>query len=133
MNMADERIKLGRKGEKIAGKFLKHKGYKIVQRNYRCRFGEIDLIAVDGEYLVFVEVKTRSESGAISPKHAVGPAKQRRIARLAAHFLCNDSHVKAQPFCRFDVVAVTTDPGGGRPSVELIQNAFQLEGIKLTI
>ena len=60
--MVEKRLMLGKRGEKVAARFLKRKGCKIVQRNYRCNFGEIDLIAANGEYLVFVEVKTRSDN-----------------------------------------------------------------------
>lgn len=131
--MPDERQALGKKGEKIAEKFLKRKGYKVLQRNYRCSFGEIDLIAVDGDYLVFVEVKTRSEVGSILPQHAVDLRKQRRLARLAAYFLSSNPRMKTQPPCRFDVVAISTNARGKKPSVELFQDAFQLKDTRFTL
>jgi putative endonuclease len=126
--MNDRRKILGKKGERIAEKFLRRRGYKIVERNYRCSFGEIDLIAIDGEYLVFVEVKTRSSAGPAPPQQAVNGPKQRRLARLAAHFLTHSRHLNPReegpPNCRFDVVAVSTTEPGGKASVELFQNAF---------
>ncbi len=131
--MQDERKALGKKGEKIAEKFLKRRGYKIVERNYRCRFGEVDLIAVDGECLVFVEVKTRRDGGSIPPQLAVDRRKQSRLAHLAAYFLSHNPSLKTQPQCRFDVVAVITDARGKKPSIELFQNAFLPKDTRFTI
>ncbi len=75
---------LGAKGEDIAEKYLKKKGYRIVERNYRCRLGEIDIIALDGRSLVFIEVKTRRNQNYGRPCEAVNAVKVRHIQRTAA-------------------------------------------------
>lgn len=112
----------GKAGEDRAAGFLAEKGFRILFRNYRSRFGEIDIIAENGAYLVFAEVKTR-ESGALTgPLEAVTPAKRRRIAKTALLYL--ESHpTRLQP--RFDVIAVETSGEGRRIlSVRHLQNAF---------
>jgi putative endonuclease len=94
----------GNRGERLAAKTLKAKGYRIVARNCRSRWGEIDLIAMDGDTLVFVEVKTRSHAETGRPEEAVTLTKQRQISRAATAWLHKhrlDSHR-----CRFDVIAI---------------------------
>jgi len=101
----DDRAELGRAGEKQARKFLQRKRYRIVTRNYRCPLGEIDLIALDGKTVVFVEVKTRTANQHADPEESVTPAKQERIVRCAEFFLKQTgSDDRAS---RFDVVAIT--------------------------
>ena len=96
----------GCRGELAAADCLRRKGYEILERNYRSRYGEIDLIARDGDYLVFVEVKTRGSRSVSLPREAVGRAKQSKLIRTALLYL--SSHPGAlQP--RFDVVEVFTD------------------------
>ena len=117
----DERSVLGQVGEKHAARFLRRQGYRIVKRNYRCPVGEIDLITLDGDMIVFVEVKTRSSREHADPQDAVTPTKQRRLTRSAKSFLTlTDSLERA---CRFDVIAITLD--GRKPlEIEHIQDAF---------
>ena len=91
----------GRQGEDCAARFLERKGYRILARNYRTRFGEIDLIAQQGEFLAFVEVKTRTENGWGRPAEAVSAAKQRRILLAAQEYL---QLVACEWQPRFDVV-----------------------------
>ena len=87
----------------LAARFLREKGYTILAANYRSRFGEIDIIATDEHYIVFVEVKARSEDAIYAPREAVTAAKQQRILKTAACFL--ESHVTdLQP--RFDVIEI---------------------------
>lgn len=115
------RADIGRAGEATAARLLRDRGYKILARNYRCRHGEIDIVAFeDGEY-VFVEVKTRLTDEKGSALDAVTPAKQRKLARVAEQYLA-ERGLDDRP-CRFDVVAVT--PGGGRAD-EVVRGAFML-------
>ncbi|MBQ3068883.1 MAG: YraN family protein [Clostridia bacterium] len=90
-------------GEVLAARFLRDKGYTILSSNYHSRFGEIDIIAVDGPYIVFVEVKARSESSFISPREAVTKSKQDKILRTASLYM-RAYPSNLQP--RFDVVEV---------------------------
>lgn len=121
--MSDPTKELGRKGERLAAEFLARAGYAIVARNYRARSGELDLIAKEGDTLVFVEVKTRRAGAAVGPFEAVTAAKRRQMARVALDYLTR-SGVGERP-ARFDVVAVTF--GSGPPQVELMKNAFGLD------
>lgn len=107
----------GARYEEAAAVYLQNQGYQILERNFRCRQGEIDLIARDREYLVFVEVKYRRTSRQGEPAEAVGPKKQLRIRKTAAYYLYLH-RIPESVLCRFDVVAV----GGDR--IRLIQNAF---------
>ncbi|HCR44501.1 MAG TPA: YraN family protein [Ruminococcaceae bacterium] len=110
----------GALGEDYAAGFLKNKGYIIIERNYRSRFGEIDVIAADSKYIVFVEVKTRSPECMVSPFEAVTRAKQLKIIKTAACYL-QKNPCRLQP--RFDVMGVTA--GGGKVfSAEYLENAF---------
>lgn len=112
---------LGRDGEKAAAEYLVRAGLRILQRNFNCKFGEIDLIARDGETLVFVEVKTRRDESAAAPEESIGPGKQRQLARVARHWLATHG----QPDCayRFDAVSVVW-PEGGKPDIRHIVEAF---------
>ena len=96
---------------------LKISGYDIVEHNFSCRFGEIDLIARKDSYLIFVEVKYRSNRGYGSPCEAVDHRKQKRISNAAAFYLRRYGYPMDQP-CRFDVAQVSAD------AVELMENAF---------
>lgn len=110
----------GAYGEDVAVQYLENRGYRIVQRNFRCPLGEIDLVAMEGKYLVFIEVKCRTSRRFGHPAEAVDSRKQRRLGRLAHYFLKKyDLHGHA---CRFDVVSLLPNKSGW--SVELFQNAF---------
>jgi putative endonuclease len=119
--MANERRQLGIDGERAAERFLRRRGYTIVERNYRCRLGEVDLIALDRRTVVFVEVKTRRSTRFGSPVDDVDLRKQRQIARAAECYL--DAHRLHDRAVRFDVVAVWPDEHGGL-TCELMQDAF---------
>ena len=108
---------LGRKGEAVAEARMRREGYRILERNYRNAYGEIDLIAVEGETLVFVEVKSRRTGTYGPPEMAVDRKKQRRISRAALGYLT--ARGGASRPCRFDVVSVQGD------AVDLIRNAFE--------
>ena len=112
---------MGTKGEDSALRFLKHRGYRIIQRNYRCRFGEVDIIAADGDIIVFIEVKSRTSDAFGRPEEAVVTRKQQRISQTARHYLA--VHDLVDRDARFDVVAIHFSPGG--ETVELIQDAFE--------
>jgi putative endonuclease len=116
----------GQRGELAAARYLKRKGYRIVARGNRAPLGELDLVAVDGRTVVFVEVKTRQTQDAGHPAEAVDTAKQRQLTRLAVDFL--RSHRLLDHPARFDVVAVTWAEGKRRPTIEHYQNAFDALG-----
>ena len=118
MTMA--RQQLGILGEKLAVEELERRGYAITARRYRTPCGEIDIVAEDGETLVFVEVKARETAEFGTAAEAVTPWKQRRLVRMARDYLTRE-RVADRP-CRFDVVAIMFD--GPAPAVELFQNAF---------
>ncbi len=111
----------GNQGERLAAKTLKQKGYRILARNCRSRWGEIDLIAMDGNWIVFVEVKTRSSTDKGRPHDAVTISKQRQISRAASAWLQRNRLHNHR--CRFDVVAIVWRTGQ-EPLIEHIQSAF---------
>jgi putative endonuclease len=119
--MSDYRITLGRRGEDFAAKYLRELGYTIIEQNFRVKCGEIDIIAREGDYLVFVEVKTRSGTGFGSPAEAVNYRKQQQIIKTALVYLSQNNLHESQ--VRFDVAAVMM-PKSKPPSIELIRNAF---------
>ncbi|MBN1105789.1 MAG: YraN family protein [Deltaproteobacteria bacterium] len=120
--MTQERLDLGREGERLALKKIESLGYTCVLRNYRCPLGEVDLIAKDGETLVFVEIKTRKGRGLGYAKEAVTARKKRQLSRVAL------AYMKANECCdtkaRFDVVAVHLGREGNR--IEVVKDAFDL-------
>lgn len=116
------RMRTGKRGEELAAAYLAEAGYRIVERNYRCIFGEIDIVAEEGETLVFVEVKSRRSEAYGDPQLAVGHEKQKKISRIAMHYLA-ESRLRHRP-ARFDVVAVKLLPEGHK--IELIRDAFEL-------
>lgn len=120
--MAD--ISSGVVGEIVASRFLREKGYDVLTANYRCRFGEIDIIARDGDYIVFVEVKTRGENAIFTPREAVTLSKQKKLLKTASFFM--QAHkTKLQP--RFDVIEVYASALSPLQPKEIdhIQNAFE--------
>ena len=117
---------LGQRGEAAAARHLRRLGYKLISGSTRSRLGEIDIIAVDGRTVVFVEVKTRQSHDAGHPAEAVTPDKQQRLTRLALGYL--KRHGLLQHSARFDVVAVTWPNGQRRPILEHVKNAFEATG-----
>jgi putative endonuclease len=120
-----DRKEIGKRGEEIALRFLKRNGYQIIEKNYVCRMGEMDLIAKEKDTLVFVEVKTRTSTAFGPPQLAVNPTKQRQLSKVALSFLKEKKleDVKA----RFDVVAVLVR--ARNEEIELIKDAFDLRWI----
>jgi putative endonuclease len=117
-----ERLALGRLGETLALKKIKSLGYVCVTRNYRCSLGEVDLIARDGDTLVFIEIKTRKGKTLDYAKEAVDARKRRQLSKVAL------AYMKAHDCCdvksRFDVVAINLD-GDGK-EIEVVKDAFEL-------
>ena len=118
---SSEHLRLGQRGERAAARFLKKKHYRILTRNYRCPSGEIDLIAVDGETLVFVEVRTRSHLDQEQPADIIGPMKWSRVERSARYFLLQQS-MQHRP-SRFDFVAIHW-PNHRPPVIEHFLDAY---------
>lgn len=112
---------LGARGESAAALFLRRAGYRILERNFRCEVGEIDIIARHGRTLVFVEVKTR-ESDDVLPEQQVNNAKQHHLTKAAKIYLTRFG--TPQPPARFDIVAILWPPGR-QPQIDHIENAFE--------
>jgi len=117
-----QHLRTGKLGEQMAAAYLQEAGYQILERNYRCPFGEIDIIAREDDTLVFVEVKSRRSENFGLPQLAVGPDKQRRISKISLYYL--QSHRLDAENVRFDVVAILLRPENS--SIELIKDAFEL-------
>jgi len=121
--MTRERLALGKWGEDLALRKVKKLGYKCITRNYRCPLGEVDLIARDGDTLVFVEIKTRRGRSLEYAKEAVDRRKRRQLSRVALAYMksngCSDARA------RFDVVVINLNEG--EQDIEVIRNAFDLE------
>ena len=111
-------------GEDRAAEFLASQGYRLLERNYRCPLGEMDIIAREGKTVVFVEVKTRSSERFGPPHAAIGPQKQRRMTAIALYYLKGKGWLGAP--ARFDVAAVILHEG--RETVTLYRNAFDATG-----
>lgn len=114
----NHKIFWGRSGEALAISYLKKKGYKILEKNYRTRFGEIDVIASKEDVLVFIEVKTRNTDVFGAPEESVTVEKQERIKKAS---LCYLKKFKTIPSVRFDVISIELKP---EPQIEHIEYAF---------
>lgn len=113
----------GTRGEDEAVKFLKKNGYKVTDRNYSIKAGEVDIIATDGEALVFIEVKTRSSTSHGRASEFVDDKKQRRIIKTAHSYIMKNYSTEEEPEVRFDIVEVYLNDGSF--NCELIKDAFQ--------
>jgi putative endonuclease len=122
MSGSDLKQFLGEEGERIAEHYLSTKGYRLVERNYRCPLGELDLIVLDRGVIVFVEVKTRVDQSFGPPLESVHPRKQQKMIKTALWFL--SQHKLHNRDARFDVVGISF--GGKEPVVEHIENAFEV-------
>lgn len=122
-NRPPPRDTLGDKGENLAARYLRNQGLRIITRNYRCPLGEIDIVARDGQTLVFVEVKTRLyDDQGVTPEDQVNATKQHQITKAARYYLGRYGTV--QPPARFDVVAVVW-PGNRDPQIRHTPHAFE--------
>ena len=120
--MSDARQTLGKLGEDLACQELQRRGYAILARRYRRRGGELDIVARDGQTIVFVEVKTREGCEFGVGAESVTLFKRRRMASVALDYMARN-HLVERP-CRFDVVSI--DMSGQKPRIELYQNAFDV-------
>ena len=122
----DHRQSLGRRGEDLACAELEKRGYVIVDRRFRTRCGELDIVARDGPVLVFVEVKARSGGNFGTPFESVTWKKRQRLSQMAASYLC--LRRLAGTACRFDVVAIVERHG--TQTIELLRGAFDMESLR---
>jgi putative endonuclease len=113
----------GSRSERAAARYLKALGYRIAARNYACPLGELDLVALDGSCIVFAEVRSTEASGMQGPAASVDEIKQRRLTRLAVHFLQHKG-LLGRP-ARFDVLTVSWPAGKSQPVIEHHRNAFE--------
>ena len=110
-------MKLGAEAEAMAAAFLEKQGLRVIERNYRCRLGEIDLVVREGATTVFVEVRQRASSAFGGAAASITAAKRQRLLRAARHYL---SRLHTLPQCRFDALLIEGDP----PRIEWVRNAF---------
>jgi putative endonuclease len=118
----DGRLELGAEGEKQACRLLRGAGYRILERNYRTRMGELDAVAYEGGELVFVEVRSRTTGEYGSGAESVGPAKRRQLIKMAQVYIQDKRVDDGQP-CRFDVVEMEPLPDG-RWDGSVVRDAF---------
>lgn len=123
--MSSDAALLGRWGEKQAAGYLHQKGYRLLAAGYRCRMGEIDLIAQKGRELAFVEVKLRRNANFAEPREQVTAAKQRRVLLAARNFLAQHPEY-GEHYCRFDVAEVYAPDGlqTAKPEIRYYEHAF---------
>jgi len=114
---------LGRQGEDEAVRFLKSQGYRILERNLKFRIGELDIIAQKGNFVAFIEVKTRRTGELGQPFEAVKPAKMRRIVSMAEAYLRRERLYGSEFIFRFDIISVVW-PEGESPRIQHLENAF---------
>lgn len=126
MPTSDSRPQLGRIGEDAAARYLQSHGYAILERNFRGPLGEVDVIARQGDTLVFVEVKARSANSPLPPAASVTLRKQQQVVRLAKHYLA--TRTRGEWPVRFDVVEVVLASPDQVAEVRLIQGAFGERG-----
>ncbi len=121
----DHRIRLGRTGEDLAAEHLTRRGYTIIERNYRTRWGELDIVAYNGEVLAFCEVKTRRlRSGERNPLESVHALKRSRIRKMAGRWLVERTKRPYAETLRFDAIGITLDASGRLASIEHLEGAF---------
>jgi len=123
--MANTKLELGKRGEEEAVKFLEKQGYKIVQRNYKNKLGEIDIIAKDNNTLCFIEVKTRTNFTFGYPQEAITLTKQKKINRVALSYLKQYNLLNIS--ARFDIISVVLN-NQNKFDIEIIKDAFSVEG-----
>jgi putative endonuclease len=117
--------RLGQTGEQLAAEHLLRLGYEIVERNYRTRWGELDIVARRGTTLAFCEIKTRRDGGrAGGPFDAVGPAKRAQVRKMAGRWLVERRDRPYAEVIRFDAIGVTLDAAGRLVSLEHLEGAF---------
>jgi putative endonuclease len=122
---SDPRPGLGRLGEQLAAEHLVRRGFQIVERNYRTRWGELDIVAFDGRVLAFCEVKTRRASAmGESPLDAIRTRKRAQVRKMAGRWLIERTGRPYADMVRFDAIGITVDPAGRLLSLEHLEGAF---------
>lgn len=122
-NQTDKRKELGKSGEQLAREYLRKKGYKILEHNYRTRYGEIDIIAQQDSSIVFIEVRTKRTPKFGPPQLSITKFKRNQITKSALAYI-KENAISDQS-CRFDVVAITFESSGTK--IDHIENAFELD------
>jgi putative endonuclease len=121
----DLRHRLGQLGERLAVEHLARRGFEIVERNYRTRWGELDIVAFDGTTLAFCEVKTRRlRNGSGSPFDSLRPRKQAQVRKMAGSWLIEHTERPHAKIVRFDAIGVTIDPADRLVAIEHLEGAF---------
>jgi putative endonuclease len=121
----DPRHRLGALGEKLAAEHLERRGFEIMERNFRTRWGELDIVAFDGHTLAFCEVKSRRLApGGGSPFEAIRPRKQSRVRKMAGSWLIERRERPYAQTMRFDAIGVTFDLAGRLVGIEHLEGAF---------
>jgi putative endonuclease len=120
----DLRHRLGKQGERIAAEHLNRLGYEIVERNYRTRWGELDLVAYDGTTLAFCEVKTRRLSPTAGPFDSFRKAQRQRLRKMAGDWLINRPNRPHSDLIRFDAIGITIDATGKLVRIDHLEGAF---------
>ena len=118
-----DRQEVGKLGEEAARKFLKKRGYRIRETGFRCRHGEIDIVAQKKDYLVFVEVRTKSNLDFGTPEESITQAKKERL--IASALTYTTTHENLPPLWRIDVVAIELDNKGKTQRIDLVENAIE--------
>ncbi len=122
--MPTQRTQLGQRGEAMARRFLQKRGYRILESNYRCPYGEIDIVARDGDQTVFVEVRTRLSTAYGTPEESLTPTKQRHMLAASQEYL--QRHDMGEADCRIDLVSIRLAAGSREPRIDHLQHAVQL-------
>lgn len=120
--MTQRRINTGKQGEGLAQEYLRQHAYMIIQKNFRCKAGEIDIIAKDREVVVFIEVRTQTSNLYGPAYNTVTRSKQKQVRRVALYYISQHNLVNTQ--FRFDVIGITLNPDTGEHHLDHIQNAF---------
>ena len=120
--MSDSRRQLGAFGERVAKGHLERQGYKILETNFRCSVGEIDIVARDGDCLVFVEVRTRRGGEFGTPEESITLAKKAKLIEIAQYYI--QEHQDSSSLWRIDIMAIEIGRGGKISRIELIKNAI---------
>lgn len=122
--MPTRRAQMGQRGEAMARGFLQERGYHILESNYRCSYGEIDIIAQDGDQTVFVEVRTRLSTAYGTPEESLTPAKQQHLLATSQEYL--QRHDMGEADCRIDLVSIRLGAGSQGPRIDHLRHAVQL-------
>ena len=126
--MSDPRRAIGALGERLAAEHLERAGYRVVERNFRTRYGELDIVAAGDRCLVFCEVKTRVRGrGGFEPFDSIGGSKRSQVRQMAAQWLAErrpELDEPSQPSLRFDAIGVRVSPGGRLLSLDHLEDAF---------